>query len=146
VIQKVFRTYLYVALNELPMDRMIDEFIYFVRTSEDMIPLPNSLDEAVAALPNHVEIGYVNGRSLLALERLITQVRLMFAVGITFALFLNICLIGINRLHIFSEYLDQVTSIWYIVIHHYSRSLFTLRVLRTHGLCTLSPELPQSRS
>ena len=106
------------------MDRMIDEFIYFVRTSEDMIPLPNSLDEAVAALPNHVEIGYVNGRSLLALERLITQVRLMFAVGITFAPFLNIS----------SNWYQQITYIFrisrpgYVNMVYRNPSLFALTV------------------
>lgn len=74
MIQRVFHTYLHARLNEFPTDDAVNEFIYFMRTSEDMIPLPNTMDEAAAVLPNHVEVGYVNGQCLVSLEMIVTQV------------------------------------------------------------------------
>ncbi len=47
---------------------------YFLRNTEGMVPLPNSLDEANESLPALFENGLLNNNSLIMLEQIINQV------------------------------------------------------------------------
>ena len=49
--------------------------IYFLRNTEGMVPLPNTIDEANEVLPSQFEMGILNGHSLVMLEQVMTQVK-----------------------------------------------------------------------
>lgn len=75
-MMKVVRTYLKVCVGEFPseMSSLPDHFVYFLRVTEGMVPLPNSTSEASQLLPPYFEISVVNGHSLDMLEQLLTMV------------------------------------------------------------------------
>lgn len=75
VIQTVFRTYLYMCHGKLADAVFTHDCVYFLRNSEGMVPLPNSMDEAEVELPAYFEMGILNNNSLIMLEQIITQVR-----------------------------------------------------------------------
>ena len=65
---------MHMAFGHLPESVMDYESIYFLRNSTGMVPLPNSIEDAEAMLPNQFEMGVLNGHSLVMLEQVITQV------------------------------------------------------------------------
>ena len=72
------RTYLYICYGNI--NENIGDFtsVYFLRNTEGMVPLPNSIEEAKVDLPKCFEFGVLNGHSLNMLEQIITWVRLSF--------------------------------------------------------------------
>lgn len=60
--------------GHLPEAVFEQDSIYFMRNTDDMVPLPASMDEARETLPSLFEIGLLNGHSLVMLEQVITQV------------------------------------------------------------------------
>lgn len=62
------------CFNFLPEGCQEYDSVYFLRTSEGMVPLPNTLDEANSTLPGLFEIGLLNGHSLTMLQQLINKV------------------------------------------------------------------------
>jgi len=76
--RRVWRTYLHTCLGNPPADMSVQEFVYFVKTSNGMVPLFNSIEEAAEVLPSHFETGVINTQCLVMLEQLITQVRYSF--------------------------------------------------------------------
>ena len=73
-IRKHERTYLYVCYGHLPEAAFDKDCIYFMRNTEGMVNLPNSIEEANETLPVLFEIGILNGHSLVMLENVISQV------------------------------------------------------------------------
>ena len=73
--QKVVRTYLNACVGEFPadLDPLPDHFVYFMRSTDGLVPTPNSLSEAEEQLQAHFETGVVTGHSLEMLEQLLTQ-------------------------------------------------------------------------
>lgn len=80
----VLKTYLYMCHGQLSDDVYHQDCVYFLRNTEGMVPLPNSVQEAEAELPALFEMGLLNDNSLVMLEQIITQVqmRLTFLVDI----------------------------------------------------------------
>ncbi|XP_064612357.1 LOW QUALITY PROTEIN: dynein axonemal heavy chain 10-like [Liolophura sinensis] len=74
IIQKVLRTYLYMCHNHLPEEVAENDCVYFLRNTPGMVPLPNNLAEASEQLPEYLEMGLLNGHSLVMLEQIISQV------------------------------------------------------------------------
>uniref|UniRef100_A0A2C9JWZ0 AAA+ ATPase domain-containing protein n=1 Tax=Biomphalaria glabrata TaxID=6526 RepID=A0A2C9JWZ0_BIOGL len=74
IIQKVWRTYLYMCYEHLPEESADSDCIYFLRNTSGMVPLPASITEADETLPSYFEYGVLNGHSLLMLEQIITLV------------------------------------------------------------------------
>ncbi|XP_035829687.1 dynein heavy chain 10, axonemal isoform X2 [Aplysia californica] len=74
IIQKVWRTYLYMCYEHLPEECADSQCIYFLRNTSGMVPLPSSLAEAEETLPNYFEYGVLNGHSLVMLEQIISMV------------------------------------------------------------------------
>jgi hypothetical protein len=76
VVQKVTRTFLKVCVGEFPTDMISvpEHFIYFLRASEGMVPLPNSATEAAQLMPVHFEISVISGHSLDMLEMMLNMV------------------------------------------------------------------------
>ena len=73
---------MYMCFNFLPEGSQDLDSVYFLRTTEGMVPLPNTIGEANATLPGLFEIGLLNGHSLLMLQQVINKVRrLLLAVG-----------------------------------------------------------------
>ena len=68
------KTYLHVCNNEFLQSTSLEEFIYFIRSTEGMIPVLNSLEEVNSEMPKHCEIGFINGPPLVQLEQLLTKV------------------------------------------------------------------------
>ena len=60
--------------GDLPEEVSDFTSIYFLRNTEGMAPLPNSVEEANVELPKCFEVGILNGHSLNMLEQIITQV------------------------------------------------------------------------
>jgi len=58
----------------MDLDPPPDHFVYFVRTTDDPVPIPNSSAEASEQLQEYFEIGVVAGHSLEMLEQLLNQV------------------------------------------------------------------------
>ena len=77
VRQKVKRTYLNACIGDFPtdVDPPPEHFVYFIRVTDDTVPMPNSAAEADDELPAYFDIGVVYGHSLEMLEQLITQVK-----------------------------------------------------------------------
>jgi len=71
------RTHLKVCIGEFPADitTVPDQFVYFLRVTEDMVPVPNSSLEAAQQLPQFFEVSVINGHSLDILEQLLSLVR-----------------------------------------------------------------------
>ncbi|XP_076453104.1 dynein axonemal heavy chain 10-like [Babylonia areolata] len=74
IIQKVWRTYLYMVYQHLPEEVTDENCLYFLRNTPGMVPLPNSIEEANEMLPAYFEFGILNGHSLIMLEQIIGQV------------------------------------------------------------------------
>lgn len=74
IIQKVLRTYLHMCHNHLPEEVAENDCVYFLRNTPGMVPLPNNLAEANEQLPEYLEMGLLNGHSLVMLEQIISQV------------------------------------------------------------------------
>ncbi|CAH1801914.1 unnamed protein product [Owenia fusiformis] len=74
IIQKIQRTYLYMCFGQLPEQTAESDCVYFLRNSPGMVPLPNTVEEACRELPELIEVGILNGHSLVMLEQVITQV------------------------------------------------------------------------
>ena len=67
---------MYMCYGEVSPEMTKDDFIYFLRTGDGMVPLPNSIDEADEQLPAAFEVGVLTSSTLLMLEQVITQVGL----------------------------------------------------------------------
>lgn len=76
VVMKVMHTYLRLCVGEFPADMTSqpDRFVYFLRATNGMVPLPNSSAEAAEILPRHFEASVVSGNSLDMLEQLLDMV------------------------------------------------------------------------
>ena len=74
IIQSILRTYLYMCYGHLPEELAEKDCVYFLRNTPGMVSLPNSVDEANEDLPALIEMGVLNGHSLVMLEQVITQV------------------------------------------------------------------------
>ena len=70
----VTRTYMYMCFNFLPEEARDLDSVYFLRTTEGMVPLPNTISEADSMLPGLFEIGLLNGHSLMMLQQVINKV------------------------------------------------------------------------
>jgi len=70
----VTRTYMYMCFNFLPEEARDLDSVYFLRTTEGMVPLPNTISEAEMTLPGLFEMGLLNGHSLLMLQQVINKV------------------------------------------------------------------------
>jgi hypothetical protein len=70
------RTRLKVCVGEFPSDltSLPDHFVYFLRVTEGMVPLPSNYAEAVNLLPSYFEVSVISGHSLDVLEQLLTLV------------------------------------------------------------------------
>ena len=62
------------CFNFLPEEARDLDSVYFLRTTEGMVPLPNTISEANISLPGLFEIGLLNGHSLLMLQQVINKV------------------------------------------------------------------------
>jgi len=78
VTQKVKRTILKACVGDFPadVDPVPEHFVYFIRITDNMVPMPNSAAEADDEMPAYFDIGVVTGHSLEMLEQLLTQVHL----------------------------------------------------------------------
>ena len=74
IIQKVERTYLYMCQGHLPEEVSDKDCVYFLRNSEGMVPLPNTIEEANDQLPAMFEMGILNGHTLIMLEQVISLI------------------------------------------------------------------------
>ena len=76
VTQKVRRTRLNACIGDFPpdVDPPPEQFVYFARVSDSMVPVPNSAAEADDQMPAYFDIGVVSGHSLEMLQLLLTQV------------------------------------------------------------------------
>ena len=74
--QKVVRTRLNACIGEFPteLDPPPEHFVYFMPSTDEMIPTPNTAEEADEQLQGYFEIGVFAGHSLDMLEQLLTQV------------------------------------------------------------------------
>ena len=74
IIQKVWRTYLHVSHEYIPKSAdHVNSYIYFVRTTEGMVPLPANLEEAEMEMPKHFEFGLQNVDTLVILTNIIHE-------------------------------------------------------------------------
>ena len=61
---------------------MQHDSVYFLRVTAGMVSLPGNMDEADEILPPCFEMGLLNGHSLVMLEQIINQVRVLcYRVG-----------------------------------------------------------------
>ena len=75
IYTKVWRTYLYLCYGTIMPEEVAEvTSVYFLRNTEGMVPLPNTMSEANAELPKCFEVGILNGHALNMLEQIITQV------------------------------------------------------------------------
>ena len=74
IIQTVVHNHLYMCQGNLTQEILQQDSVYFLRNTEGMVPLPNTLEEANEQLPDLIEMGLLNGHSLNMLDNLITQV------------------------------------------------------------------------
>lgn len=65
---------MYMCFNYLPEEARELDSVYFLRTTDGMVPLPNTMDEANNVLPGLFEIGILNGHSLVMLQQVINKV------------------------------------------------------------------------
>lgn len=50
---------------------------YFVRNSSGMVPLPNSMPEAITELPKYFEFGFFNTAAIEMLDQAVVEVNLI---------------------------------------------------------------------
>ena len=65
------KTYLFVTTCIIPEEGLC---IYFLRTTDGMVPLVNNAEDANIELPDYFEMGIQNGHSLIQLQQLIRDV------------------------------------------------------------------------
>ena len=73
VKRKVLRKQLFMCYKHLPEDVSTVGF-FFIRTTQDPIPVPSSPEEANSVLPRCFETGSMNSKPLNALERVLTHI------------------------------------------------------------------------
>ena len=61
------------SYKHLPEDISTVGF-FFIRTTQDSIPVPSSPEEANTVLPRYFETGSINSKPLNALERVLTHI------------------------------------------------------------------------
>ena len=70
------RTVLNAVVGEFPadLDPTPEQFVYFMRVTDEKVPIFSSSAEADSQLPAYFEVGVFAGHSLEMLELLLTQV------------------------------------------------------------------------
>eukprot|EP00062_Callorhinchus_milii_P021625 gi/632978548/ref/XP_007905975.1/ PREDICTED: dynein heavy chain 10, axonemal [Callorhinchus milii] len=74
VIQMVQKTVLHVALDLIPEHFQNLDCFYFLRSKKETISEPSDMKETNDMMPRMVEVGMLNGHSLLMLHQVFTQV------------------------------------------------------------------------
>ncbi|XP_017580699.2 dynein heavy chain 10, axonemal [Pygocentrus nattereri] len=73
-VQIVYHVELHVAVNSIPDKPMKSNILYFLRNTRETIVEPADINEANDLMPKLLEIGMINGHSLLMLRNLLKHV------------------------------------------------------------------------
>ncbi|XP_030074215.1 dynein axonemal heavy chain 10 [Microcaecilia unicolor] len=73
VIQKIYRTVLYISCGGIPGEFMNSNALFFLRNTKETINEPNDMTEAGDDMPKVLEYGMLNGHTLLMLKNVFSQ-------------------------------------------------------------------------
>ncbi len=74
MVKKLVRkSELFLCYKQLPEDISTVGF-YFVRTGQEAVPIPSSLEAAISSLPLCFEVGTISCKPLNSLEKLLNQI------------------------------------------------------------------------